>query len=484
MPHLRRTLRHDDITSSTISQSSVERNSNDNGVNNRQSTNNTTTIQSNKGIIGGKAFYDANQNGINDDDHLSSQSNTHLLPTNINIWLFTCNANETSTNMGHYETNSSCRYTFGELESGNYYIVVQKPKGYEFSSIWRDVNHQQPPIQSSSSSPTTLASALKQSIAQQFSSSSNNTTTTNNVEYSTINPEKGQTTCFTIKNNEVNMNMYFGLYRIDHDDDNDDISVPSLQPSTASSGGGDVSSVMSNVPTVYPSYRPSDIPTYKISYRPSVETSNRPSDNSPTIQITEQPTQIVSSSPSFSSSAYPTEVVASSIPSYVPSSVSTPTSSVSNRPSLVPSVTNDISNRPSGRPSLIISNQPTSRPSHSYVPSSEGTNHDIEDTNHIPTPTSKPSIEKGDLDDSSLVTDSPSSYPSYIPSIPLDSSSTTVIDNSNIVNKETINNNNNNCHDLPFLGYVSNAFDKECNSCSNDCISCLADVTKLVSVME
>jgi len=426
MPHLRRTLRHDDIPAIS-SPSSIERNSNDNGINNRQSN----SISG--GIIGGNAFYDANQNGIND-DHLSSSSNT--VPTNINIWLFTCNPNETSINMGHYKTNDSGVYTFNELDSGNYYIVVQKPEGYEFTSVWRDVNNQQPIQSSSSTTLSTLASALKQSIAQQFSSSSNNNTSiTNNVEYSTINPEKGQTTCFTIKNNEVNMNIHFGLYRISNDDD---ISLPSLQPSSTNSGSGDMSGDMSNVPTVYPSYRPSDIPSYKLSYRPSAEpTSTMPSD-SQSIQIKEQPTQIVSSSPSISS--YPSQVT-SSTPSNLPSSVSTPTSSVSNRPSLVPSVTNDISNRPSGRPSLIISNRPTSRPSHSNVPSSEGTNHDIEDTNHIPTPTLKPS-KGGHIDSSLVISDSPSSYPSYIPSsMSLDSSSI-VTDNSNISNEETSSSNN------------------------------------------
>jgi len=408
MPHLRRALRHDDIPTSTISSSSIDRNSNDNGINNRQSSSTNITQSKNGGIIGGQAFYDTNQNGINDDDHLSSSYT--VLPTDINIWLFTCNTNVPSINMGHYETNSSGVYTFDELDSGSYYVVVQKPEGYEFSSVWRDVNNHQP-LQSSSTTSKTLQAALKQSIAQQFSSSSSstNTTITNNVvEYSTINPEKGQTTCFTIKNNEVNMNMHFGLYRVSND-----MTVPSLQPSSSSGGGGGGGDMSSNVPTIYPSYKISYRPSAETSAetnRPSVETSTMPSDN-PTIQITEQPTRFISS---------------------IPSNISTS----STQPSNTPTSSNSVSNRPSKRPSLIISTRPTSRPSHSSNPSLESGILGIEDTDSIPS--SKPSIESGDFDESSSSTNSPSSYPSQIPSIPFDSS-TAVTDKSNIVTEETSN---------------------------------------------
>ena len=228
MPHLRRQTRPRMVSMNNYSTKNTA----------WSSSSLTASNENNDGIIGGQAFLDIHNNNSHDDE-----DDVNLLPSNINIWLFTCNNNNNNANhqpsqpIAYYQTSSSNdgTYKFTNLttEQSYYYtIIVQLPTGYEFSTVW-------------SEEPTPSSSQL---ISDNYSM------------MSTINPNKGQTICFNIQqqnngnnNNNAtrNMNMDWNIGLI-HDNSLNDSQPPSSESSSVAEPTISISTA-SNVPSYYPS---------------------------------------------------------------------------------------------------------------------------------------------------------------------------------------------------------------------------------------
>lgn len=150
---------------------------------NRPTTNRPTMQPSSQpsvalSIVGGYAFFDADDNGLRDSD-------TTLEPamSNINVRLFSCDVTSDGSDdvmLAVGRTNSQGIYNFLNLSRGYYRVNAQAPSGYVFSSVWSGVRD------------------------------SSGILTNPSVD-STVDPATGNTQCFALAKGDKELDWSFGL---------------------------------------------------------------------------------------------------------------------------------------------------------------------------------------------------------------------------------------------------------------------------------
>eukprot|EP00956_Cyclotella_meneghiniana_P026717 scaffold58456_cov66-Cyclotella_meneghiniana.AAC.1 len=145
------------------------------------------------GLIGGYAFFDANNDGMQ-----SSDASVEPYMTNIDVELFACGSTATNFNddakLAADKTNAEGMYSFRNLTSGYYRVNVISPEGYEFSSVW--------------------------------SGNIENGELTDPDVDSTVDPDVGSTPCFRVIQGNTDLSWSFGLTS---DDLSPVIQTPELQ---------------------------------------------------------------------------------------------------------------------------------------------------------------------------------------------------------------------------------------------------------------
>ena len=155
------------------------------------STNKPTQLYS---LIGGYAFFDADNNGLR-----ASNSSIEPVMTNIDVELFSCGSTATNVNddvkLAADKTNAEGMYVFRNVTSGYYRVKAEAPQGYVYSSIW--------------------------------SGNTENGVLTHPNADSTVNPRTGSTPCFPMVKGDTDLSWSFGLT---YDDTSPPIIVPSTPP--------------------------------------------------------------------------------------------------------------------------------------------------------------------------------------------------------------------------------------------------------------
>eukprot|EP00581_Thalassiosira_minuscula_P005764 CAMPEP_0183743814 /NCGR_PEP_ID=MMETSP0737-20130205/65411_1 /TAXON_ID=385413 /ORGANISM="Thalassiosira miniscula, Strain CCMP1093" /LENGTH=285 /DNA_ID=CAMNT_0025979443 /DNA_START=1004 /DNA_END=1858 /DNA_ORIENTATION=+ len=94
-------------------------------------------------ILGGRAFFDEDNDGLRDDfslDASNSNSNSDVDfngISNVEISLYQCN-DRVPVELAKTTTSIGGLFKFDSLTSGNYYLMVSPPKGYEITNAWKD----------------------------------------------------------------------------------------------------------------------------------------------------------------------------------------------------------------------------------------------------------------------------------------------------------------------------------------------------------
>lgn len=144
------------------------------------------------GLVGGYAFFDAN------DDGLQSMEAVEPFMTNIDVELFACGSTAANfnddTKLAADKTNAEGMYSFRNLTSGFYRVNVTTPEGYEFSQVW--------------------------------SGNRENGELTDPDADSTVDPDVGSTPCFRVIQGNTDLSWSFGLTS---DDLSPVIQTPELQ---------------------------------------------------------------------------------------------------------------------------------------------------------------------------------------------------------------------------------------------------------------
>jgi hypothetical protein len=130
------------------------------------------------GLIGGYAFFDANNNGMR-------STNTSLEPsmTNVDVELFSCGSTASNfqddTKLAVDKTNAEGMYVFRNLTSGYYRVNVEAPDGYVVSSVW--------------------------------SGNRENGELTDPDAHNTVDPSTSSTNCFRVVRGNTDLSWSFGL---------------------------------------------------------------------------------------------------------------------------------------------------------------------------------------------------------------------------------------------------------------------------------
>ena len=89
------------------------------------------------GTIGGRAFHDADNDGLRDEPSSSFDPYPNFTNgiSNVLVHLHEC---RNDVELGTDETNTNGFYVFPNLSEGNYYVRAELPGGYKCSTVWVD----------------------------------------------------------------------------------------------------------------------------------------------------------------------------------------------------------------------------------------------------------------------------------------------------------------------------------------------------------
>mmetsp|Transcript_17776 Transcript_17776/g.28888 ORF Transcript_17776/g.28888 Transcript_17776/m.28888 type:complete len:903 (+) Transcript_17776:157-2865(+) len=285
-----------------------------------------TSLFSGSGVIGGRAFYDENNDGMRDE--FVHNNNINGIE-GINVTLFQC---DPSTSLASFKTNVNGWYTFTDLSPGKYYIVAQPPSGYEFSDIFDNTNTDTPQRVNENDENAVRVRDLGTGGV------------ISGIEKNTIDPESGRTIiCINLEEGEQALSWGFGLFKTSE--------KPSAQPSISNAPidlSNSPTSESSDAPSIYS--RSSNQP----SWSPTASSRNP---TSPTPSIYSRPSNQPASSSSSVSSHAPSISRSSHQPSWSPTASSrNPSFIPSGNPSSMSSTVKPTSSKISNDP---ISNDPT-----------------------------------------------------------------------------------------------------------------------------
>ena len=196
--------------------------------------------------------------------------------SNVNVWLFTCGGKSSSMMIDKTSTSSQGIFTFENLVSGTYMVIIQLPKGYESSTTitapWDATTTQQ----EESSSPYMMLSnnvGHDKENTEQVDNNNNNEVleeSSSTRSSSTRSSTTCTSLCFKIHSNEDSyIELSFGMQK-----------SPTGSPTYTPTSGSPTSNVPSKKPTTstptvtsYTSSSSSQSPT---AYPPTISTSTTP----------------------------------------------------------------------------------------------------------------------------------------------------------------------------------------------------------------